>query len=41
MSAKGEGSNYAHGVDRHQYGIKASRNAGYGYWQYAMKATLS
>jgi phage major head subunit gpT-like protein len=41
MSAKGEGSEYAHEVDRQQYGVKASRNVGYGYWQYALKATLS
>jgi phage major head subunit gpT-like protein len=41
MSAKAEGSEYEHDFDRHQYGIKASRNVGYGYWQYAVKATLS
>lgn len=41
MSAKAEGSEYEHDTDRHQYGIKASRNVGFGYWQYATKATLS
>jgi len=41
ISAKAEGSEYEHDTDRHQYGIKASRNVGYGYWQYALKATLS
>lgn len=41
VSAKAEGSEYEHDTDRHQYGIKASRNVGYGYWQYALKATLS
>jgi phage major head subunit gpT-like protein len=41
ISAKAEGSEYEHDTDRHQYGIKASRNVGFGYWQYALKATLS
>lgn len=41
LSAKAEGSEYEHDTDRHQYGIKASRNVGFGYWQYALKATLS
>jgi phage major head subunit gpT-like protein len=41
VSAKAEGSEYEHDTDRHQYGIKASRNVGYGFWQYALKATLS
>lgn len=41
VSAKAEGSEYEHDTDRHQYGIKASRNVGYGYWQYALKAILS
>ena len=41
ISAKAEGSEYEHDTDRHQYGIKVSRNVGYGYWQYALKATLS
>lgn len=41
ISAKAEGSEYEHDTDRHQYGIKACRNVGYGYWQYATKAILS
>ena len=41
VSSKAEGSDFAHDTDRHEYGIKASRNVGYGYWQYAVKATLS
>ena len=41
LSAKAEGSDYEHDTDRHQYGLKFSRNVGYAFWQYAMKATLS
>jgi phage major head subunit gpT-like protein len=41
VSVKGEGSEYEHDTDRHQYGIKAKRNVGYGYWQHAVRATLS
>jgi phage major head subunit gpT-like protein len=41
VSAKAEGSDYEHDTDRQQFGIKASRNVGYGFWQYALKATLS
>jgi phage major head subunit gpT-like protein len=41
VSAKAEGSEYEHDFDRHQYGLKLSRNVGYAFWQYALKATLS
>ncbi|MFB0523924.1 MAG: Mu-like prophage major head subunit gpT family protein [Phycisphaerae bacterium] len=40
MGAKAEGSEYEFDNDQHQYGIKAIRNVGYGYWQYASHATL-
>jgi phage major head subunit gpT-like protein len=41
ISAKAEGSEYEHDTDRHQYGLKFSRNVGYAFWQFATKATLS
>jgi phage major head subunit gpT-like protein len=41
VSRKGEGGDYEHDFDRREYGLKASRNVGYAYWQYALKATLS
>jgi phage major head subunit gpT-like protein len=41
MAAKAEGSEYEFDNDAHQYGIKAIRNVGFGYWQYAAHATLS
>jgi phage major head subunit gpT-like protein len=41
ISAKAEGSEYEHDTDRHQYGLKFSRNVGYSFWQFATKATLS
>lgn len=41
IGAKAEGSEYEFDNDMHQYGIKALRNVGYGYWQYAAHATLS
>ncbi len=41
MSAKAEGSEYEHDNDAHQYGVKALRNVGYGYWQYASHSTFS
>ena len=41
VGAKAEGSEYEFDNDAHQYGIKAIRNVGYGYWQYAAHATLS
>jgi phage major head subunit gpT-like protein len=41
MKVLGEGSDYEFDNDAHKYGIKAIRNVGYGYWQYAAHATLS
>ena len=41
IGGKGEGSEYEFDNNKHQYGIKAIRNVGYGYWQYAAHATLS
>jgi phage major head subunit gpT-like protein len=41
VSVKGPGSEYEHDTDRNQFGIKRSCNVGYGYWQHALKATLS
>jgi phage major head subunit gpT-like protein len=41
ISAIAEGSEEEFKNDRHLYGIKAIRNAGYGLWQYAALATLS
>jgi len=41
VSAKADGSDYEFDFDAHQYGVKAIRNVGYGYWQYASHATLS
>lgn len=41
VGAKAEGSEYEFDNDAHQYGIKAIRNVGYGYWQYAAEATLA
>ncbi len=40
-SFKGANSDYEHDNDAWQLGIKARRNVGYGYWQYAAHATLS
>ena len=40
-SQKGPGSEYEHDTGRNQFGCNASRNVGYGYWQHAVKATLS
>ena len=40
-AVKGPGSEYEHDTDRNQFGIKRSCNVGYGYWQFAAKATLS
>ena len=40
VGAKAEGSEYEFDNDAHQYGIKAIRNVGYGYWQYAAHATF-
>jgi phage major head subunit gpT-like protein len=41
VSAIAEGSETEFKEDKHLYGIKAIRNVGYGYWQYAAHATLS
>lgn len=41
MKAVAEGSELEFNEDVHHYGIKAIRNVGYGYWQYAAHATLS
>jgi len=41
MAAKAEGSEFEFDNDAHQYGIKAIRNVGYGYWQYASHSTFS
>ena len=41
VAAKAENSEFEFDNDAHQYGIKAIRNVGYGYWQYASHATLS
>lgn len=40
VGAKAEGSEYEFDNDAHQYGIKAIRNVGYGYWQYCSHATF-
>ena len=40
VGAKAEGSEYEFDNDAHQYGIKAIRNVGYGYWQYAAHSTF-
>ncbi|MBI5872985.1 MAG: Mu-like prophage major head subunit gpT family protein, partial [Candidatus Omnitrophica bacterium] len=36
-----EGSEEEFKNNRHLYGVKASRNVGYGYWQQAVHCTLS
>ena len=41
LTKKAEGSDYEHDTDRHQYGVKKSRNVGYGLWQYACHCTMS
>lgn len=40
VQAKAEGSEYEFDYDKHQYGIKAIRNVGYGYWQQACEVIL-
>jgi len=40
VGSKAEGSEYEFDNDMHAYGIKALRNVGYGYWQYAAHATF-
>lgn len=41
MSAKAEGSEYEFDTDKHQYGIKAVRNVGYGFWQEACEVIMT
>lgn len=41
LSAKAEGSDFEHDNDAHEYGIKVNRNAGYGFPDKSIKATLS
>ncbi len=41
MSAKAEKSEYEFDTDKHQYGIKAVRNVGYGFWQEACEVILT
>ena len=41
VSAIAEGSEEEFKNDRHLYGVKTVRNAGYGMWQHAIKATFS
>lgn len=40
IAAKAEGSEYEFDFDKHQYGIKAQRNVGYGYWQTGCLVTM-
>ena len=40
MSAKAEGSEYEFDFDKHQYGIKAQRNVGFGFWQEACEVIM-
>lgn len=41
VAAKAEGSEFEFDHDKHQYGIKAIRNVGYGYWQEAAEVILT
>ena len=41
MAAKAEGSEFEFDNNAHQYGVSATRNVGYGYWQYAAHSTFS
>ena len=41
VSALAEGSDFEHHNNAHQYGLNASRNVGYGRWEYACQATLT
>lgn len=41
MSAIAEGSELEFKENKHQYGVKASRNVGFGYWQRACLTTLA
>ena len=40
VGAKAEGSEYEFDNKAHQYGVFASRNVAYGYWQHAVLATM-
>lgn len=40
VSAVAEGSELEFNEDKHHYGVMASRNVGYGYWQHACLATM-
>lgn len=41
VDAVAEGSELEFNENKHRYGVKASRNAGYGYWQHACLVTLT
>lgn len=41
MSAVAEGSELEFNENKHRYGVKASRNVGYGYWQRSALVTLT
>lgn len=41
MDAIAEGSELEFNENKHHYGVKASRNVGYGYWQHACLVTLA
>lgn len=41
VAAKAEGSEFEFDFDKHQYGIKAVRNVGYGYWQTACEVIMT
>jgi phage major head subunit gpT-like protein len=41
VAAKAEGSEFEFDFDKHQYGIKAIRNVGYGFWQEACEVILT
>ncbi len=41
VDAIAEGSELEFDENKHHYGVKASRNVGYGYWQHACLATLA
>lgn len=41
QTQKAEGSDFEHDNYAHEYGITVSRNAGYGFWNSSIKATLS
>ena len=40
-SSKAEGSDFAHDNDAYEYGLRASRNVGYGRWENACHVTLT